>query len=312
MLQYRFPGKEIVIKKGSFKSLLMDDYEGFIISDFNQKKTYFFDSESTEDIPQYEQVKPFVASKNEYLQQSKEIIRLLASDHTLKKIVYSRIKEVALTISGNMLFERLSKAYPSAFVYHFQDPKLGEWIGASPEILVRGKYGVFESMALAGTKKASDTMDWGNKEKEEQAFVSQYLAERLQQQNVLNMHADGPKTVLAGPIAHLRTDFKWDSDSKTAWEIAKDLHPTPAVSGTPVSEATEWILSNEKHERSFYAGMIGEITSMEINTYVNLRCAQIINDRIYLYLGGGFTADSIPEKEWEETENKSKTLLDLL
>jgi isochorismate synthase len=58
--------------------------------------------------------------------------------------------------------------------------------------------------------------------------------------------------------------------------------------------------------------MIGEITSMEINTYVNLRCAQIINDRIYLYLGGGFTADSIPEKEWEETENKSKTLLDLL
>jgi isochorismate synthase len=49
-----------------------------------------------------------------------------------------------------------------------------------------------------------------------------------------------------------------------------------------------------------------------MNIYVNLRCAQIIGDRLFLYLGGGFTADSDPEKEWEETENKSKTLLDLL
>jgi isochorismate synthase len=49
-----------------------------------------------------------------------------------------------------------------------------------------------------------------------------------------------------------------------------------------------------------------------MNIFVNLRCAQIIGDRIYLYLGGGFTAESDSEKEWEETENKSKTLLNLL
>ena len=58
--------------------------------------------------------------------------------------------------------------------------------------------------------------------------------------------------------------------------------------------------------------MIGKLDPDEMNIYVNLRCAQIIGDRLFLYLGGGFTADSDPEKEWEETENKSKTLLDLL
>jgi isochorismate synthase len=58
--------------------------------------------------------------------------------------------------------------------------------------------------------------------------------------------------------------------------------------------------------------MIGELQAEELNVYVNLRCGQIIGDELYLYLGGGFTAESDPEKEWEETENKSKTLLDLL
>ena len=46
--------------------------------------------------------------------------------------------------------------------------------------------------------------------------------------------------------------------------------------------------------------------------YVNLRCCQIQNGAAYLYLGGGFTKDSIPELEWQETENKSKTLLNIL
>jgi isochorismate synthase len=97
-----------------------------------------------------------------------------------------------------------------------------------------------------------------------------------------------------------------------AWEIAKDLHPTPAVSGTPRKDALDWIRSEEKHERQFYAGIIGSMDEHSMNLYVNLRCAQIIGSDIYLYVGGGFTADSIPEKEWEETENKSKTLLNLL
>jgi isochorismate synthase len=189
---------------------------------------------------------------------------------------------------------------------------LGQWIGATPEILIKGMNNSFLSMSLAGTKKADDASPWGEKEMEEQNFVSQFIEKTLLNHDVQNVTFDGPKTVQAGPLNHLRTDFQWKSTTNTAWQIAQDLQPTPAVSGTPVQAATEWILSNEKHERLFYAGMIGELQAESMNVYVNLRCGQIIGDQLYLYLGGGFTAESDAEKEWEETENKSKTLLDLL
>ena len=46
--------------------------------------------------------------------------------------------------------------------------------------------------------------------------------------------------------------------------------------------------------------------------YVNLRCMQIKQDKAYIYVGGGITKDSIPNKEWEETVAKSKTMLKVL
>ena len=48
------------------------------------------------------------------------------------------------------------------------------------------------------------------------------------------------------------------------------------------------------------------------NFYVNLRCAQIINKKALVYVGGGITRDSDPEKEWNETVNKTKTIVKVL
>ena len=94
-------------------------------------------------------------------------------------------------------------------------------------------------------------------------------------------------------------------------QIADKLHPTPAVSGLPQKEAIELIDSIEEHERSLYAGCIG-VLGDRTDLFVNLRCAQLIENEYFLYLGGGFTKDSIAKKEWQETENKSRTLLDIL
>ena len=46
--------------------------------------------------------------------------------------------------------------------------------------------------------------------------------------------------------------------------------------------------------------------------FVNLRCAQLFENTAYLYVGGGFTKDSIPDLEWDETENKAQTLLKVM
>ena len=311
MLYYRFPGQEITSKNGYFIEVQSFIKQGFVITDFNNSSKYIFEESDDNNRLSREFHSPFIITKEDYLHQASEIVSLLR-ESSMEKLVYSRIKNEKLTISGNRLFERLTEAYPNAFVYYFNDPILGEWIGATPEILMKGTNHQFESMSLAGTKKADDQSPWGAKEREEQDFVSQFLRETLIKHGVTELSYDGPKTVLAGPLAHLRTDFKWKSTLQQAWGIAKDLHPTPAVSGTPKKEALDWIQNKEKHGRQFYAGIIGSMDEYSMNLFVNLRCAQIIGEQIYLYVGGGFTADSIPEKEWEETENKSRTLLNLL
>jgi isochorismate synthase len=311
MLLYRFPGQAIVSKNGYFKKIQDVVFQGFIISDFNNKSRFIFAESEESFINTQEQYPPFCISKEAYLVQAAQIVSLL-QESSMEKLVYSRVKSASISISGSELFHRLEAAYPKAFVYYFKDPMLGEWIGATPEVLIKGTNQSLESMSLAGTKKAEDESPWGAKEIEEQDFVSLFLRETLVKQGVSDLRSDGPKTVIAGPLAHLRTDFQWKSSIDQAWNIVKDLHPTPAVSGTPRETALVWIQSEEKHERQFYAGIIGSMDEQSMNLYVNLRCAQIQGDQIYLYVGGGFTADSIPEKEWEETENKSHTLLNLL
>jgi isochorismate synthase len=73
--------------------------------------------------------------------------------------------------------------------------------------------------------------------------------------------------------------------------------------------ALNLISSVEAHDRFLYTGIVGIFSKSDATLYVNLRCAQLQNDTAYLYLGGGFTPQSIPELELDETENKSKTLI---
>jgi hypothetical protein len=174
MLLYRFPGQTIVSKKGCFKDTQESVLKGFIISDFNNQLKYsFLESEESFTFTLEQQV-PFCITKEAYIDQATNLVSLLHST-SLEKLVYSRIKSEKLSISGKTLFERLESAYPNAFVYYFKDPILGEWIGASPEVLIKGTDQSFESMSLAGTKKAEDESPWGAKEIEEQDFVSLFL-----------------------------------------------------------------------------------------------------------------------------------------
>jgi isochorismate synthase len=94
--------------------------------------------------------------------------------------------------------------------------------------------------------------------------------------------------------------------------LLKHLHPTPAVAGLPKKVAQQYLAALEGHERRLYTGIIGRATEGKEKLYVNVRCAEIIDQTLFAYVGGGFTPDSEPLLEWEETENKSQTLLRLL
>ena len=95
--------------------------------------------------------------------------------------------------------------------------------------------------------------------------------------------------------------------------LIDSLHPTPAICGVPKWPATNFIGENEGYNRAFYAGYLGEINrNNETNLYVNLRCMQITQDHISLYIGGGITAASIAEKEWDETVFKAEVMKKIL
>jgi isochorismate synthase len=120
-----------------------------------------------------------------------------------------------------------------------------------------------------------------------------------------------PLVVRAGNLLHLKSNF-FIEQLNNPLELAFKLHPTPAVCGLPLTESEEIIRIHEGYERNYYTGFLGILNDTDFALYVNLRCAEILSDKIRIYVGGGITALSNAEDEWMETENKSKTLLNII
>lgn len=259
-------------------------------------------------------------SKETYIDLIKKSIDYIKLGE-IKKIVTSRTKVIDLKKDFNPinLFEKLSKKYHYAFISLISIPNIGTWIGASPEILLKIEKDNLNTMSLASTQiykgQAIEDVEWGLKEKEEQLTVTEYIEEKFINSKVKNYDKSIAKTIIAGNVLHIQTMFNYSSENinKFATEFIKDFSPTPAVCGYPKDKAMKFLLENELHQRNFYSGFIGTINLFnQSNLFVNLRCMQLKEDKAIMYIGGGITADSIPEKEWYETELKSQTLLSVI
>lgn len=310
-LIYRFPNDSIIEKRGIFKQLNSpESFEGFIISDFEGSNFYgFFENESGEQISDKET--PIVISQSAYCDLANEFIHYL-QDSDIGKAVLSRIKQVDFDETERVnLFHKLASKYPNTFCYSFDSPSLGKWIGATPEILMKIERGRGHTISLAGTKPAGDTTKWGEKEKHEQRLVTDFIYEELM---VVceDVSVSKQTELIAGPVKHLVNHFNFYVRNENQWNLIKRLHPTPAVSGFPRNEALKCINNFEPHNRDFYAGIIGWKTNTHTQLFVNLRSAEIIKNNLFLYVGGGLTQNSDPQSEWEETENKARTILNLV
>ncbi|MBL7843182.1 MAG: chorismate-binding protein [Cyclobacteriaceae bacterium] len=241
-----------------------------------------------------------------------------------EKIVPSRVKAVELSPAFDVqdAFLRLENSYPNALVSFVYTPKHGAWLGASPEILVSVQKNIFRTVALAGTQAHTTGMNlkqvaWTQKEIEEQALVSRYIINCFKKIRLREFEEHGPKTVVAGNLMHLKTDFAVDMKATNFLQLGsvmlRLLHPTSAVCGTPLETSRKFLLEHEGYSREFYSGFLGPVNMHESShLFVNLRCLQLFADQAWLYAGAGVTADSIPEKEWEETEMKMNTLLQVI
>lgn len=311
-LKYRIPGKEIIEQSGYFRQLQPNEkFEGFFLSDFKGDKLYLFDTKSS--VESVSRIKvPFCISKEDYLEKADGFLNQIVLGN-LGKAVLSRVKEVDFSESeSDRLFSELELKYPNAMVYLIRSNLLGTWVGATPERLLEASNGIGSTVSLAGTLPLGSEDTWGSKEIIEQRLVSEFIIDTLNQRGATNIEMTGPDEVVAGPVRHLKSVFTFKIGTAAPLEIALSLHPTPAVSGLPRDKAFDLIDKYEDHDRELYSGMIGLVNSDFCDLYVNLRCCKIINQKSYLFLGGGYTMDSDILKEWEETENKSKTLLQVM
>ena len=319
--------KEIKISK-------IDSVIGFLIAGFEQANagsTYFIrpdillsdgvlssklqnELEALPDIPEMPVSAGHFQTKSAYLKSVQKLIDKLKSGE-LQKVVLSRVthSETGMIDKGK-LFTKLEQKYPEAFVYLMHLPRMGTWVGATPETLLKLNKGFGKIAALAGTTSA-DAILWTDKEKEEQQMVTDYIEETLVKEGISDFQKFGPFTLKAGNVAHLKTTFQIpfiQLKGKVGGLITR-LHPTPAVCGLPKNKAFDLIQQLEEHDRELYTGFLGPWNLKgKSQLFVNLRCARLEKSAVRIFVGGGITASSNAAAEWEETENKAQTLLSVL
>ncbi|MEO5601021.1 MAG: chorismate-binding protein [Cyclobacteriaceae bacterium] len=270
-------------------------------------------------------------SENHSSEQSDFFKDLIASciqeiNHgTFEKIVPSRTKYINLPEDFDIVqaFQKLCETYATALISFVSIPSVGHWLGASPEVLVSIKNkAIFKTVALAGTLPYHEGLNlksvaWTQKEIEEQALVERYVISCFKKIRLREYEEHGPKTVIAGNLMHLKSEFTVDIKATNFPQIGSVmlglLHPTSAVCGTPLESSLAFLRQHEGYDRGFYSGYLGPVNVRNnVDLFVNIRCMQLEAHRAILYAGAGVTIDSIPQDEWAETEIKFNTLLNVI
>jgi isochorismate synthase len=226
------------------------------------------------------------------------------------KVIVSRVKHESRTaLESADIVQRLCESYPNAFIYWISHPEWGEWIGATPELLLKKNGALFQTMALAGTLASGSNEIWDHKLAEEQKMVADFIENTVDSFSPRKKQIHGPFDLIAGPVRHLCTEYSFESD-ENVHAVVRALHPTPAVCGLPRESSRIFIQNTELHNRRLYTGYIGiDFPNGDALYWVNLRCMQVFADHFELFVGGGITSGSNPADEWTETERKSQVLL---
>ncbi|WP_395061708.1 chorismate-binding protein [Flavobacterium sp.] len=305
---------------------------GFAFVSFDNKKRYlipeiesdiYFENVETSDFvfPNNKQFPIDLVAKTSHEKLVHKAV-LEIEKGSFQKVVLSRIETIAvLDFDIETVFSKLIYHYPTAFKYVFFHPKVGLWMGATPEQFLKINKNKIETVSLAGTilNTDSEIVIWTNKEVNEQQIVTDFIVDSLKKY-AKEVFVSKPYNYKAGSLIHIKTDIKATFENQSYLEqIIKSMHPTPAVCGFPKEAAKSFIVENEGYDREFYAGFLGEwnkdfLTFKEnySDLFVNLRCMKIENKQAKLYVGGGINKGSNPEKEYLETVNKSQTMKKVL
>jgi len=232
----------------------------------------------------------------------------------IEKVVLARevVVEADQAFDVRDILARLVHQQPGCFVYASDG-----LVGASPELLVRRAGTIVESRPVAGTAVAEGEESLRRlaasvKDTNEHRFVVDGILDALAPV-CSTLDAGDPEVAVFGPIAHLATPVRGELaglDAPDALALARLLHPTPAVGGTPRQAALDAIRELEGFDRGRYAGPVGWVDARGDGEWaIALRGAELDGARARLVAGAGIVAGSDPAAEWAETQAKFEPML---
>ncbi len=241
------------------------------------------------------------------------------------QVVLSQRFEANLTKKPLDIYKKLRVTNPSPFMFFFNFKDF-QIIGASPEILVRLRDDKITVRPIAGTRPRGKTP------KEDLFYQKDLLKDKKELSEHLMLldlgRNDAGKVSKINSVKvtenfiiekyshvmHIVSNVIGDYDKKfSKFKSLLAGFPAGTVSGAPKIRAMEIIDELENSKRKVYAGGIGYFSANgEFDTCIALRTAVVKNNKFFVQAGAGIVADSKPLKEYEETVNKAKALINAL
>ncbi|MDD1687337.1 anthranilate synthase component I [Methanoregula sp.] len=220
------------------------------------------------------------------------------------------------------MYEALREINPSPYMYYldFGEEKV---IGASPEMLVRVEKRQVTTVPIAGTRPRGRTTHEDDQLAKELLSDKKERAEHtmlvdLARNDLGRVCRFGSVTVgefmgieKFSHVQHIVSTVSGTlRDNLDCYDAFKSCFPAGTVSGAPKIRAMQIIDEQEPGARGLYAGAVGYIGfDRNLDFAIAIRTIQVKKDRAYVQVGAGIVADSVPENEWNETENKAAAMI---
>lgn len=238
------------------------------------------------------------------------------------QVVLSQRLSHPTTASPFEIYRALRSINPSPYMYylHLDDYHI---IGASPEMLVRVENGVVATHPIAGTRPrgANPTEDLILEEElrgDEKELAEHIMLLDLGRNDIGRVSEPGTVQVsqvmdveryshVMHLVSHVQGRLR---PALTQFDALRACFPAGTVSGAPKIRAMEIIAELEPDKRGPYAGAVGYFSfSGNLDTAITIRTIVMTGDTAYVQAGGGIVADSVPEREYQESLNKAQALL---
>jgi anthranilate synthase component 1 len=224
------------------------------------------------------------------------------------------------------IYRNLRSLNPSPYMYFlkFKDAVL---IGSSPEMLVRCEDGLIQTRPIAGTRPRGKTEEEDRKLAEELINDKKERAEHLMlvdlgRNDLGRVSKTGTVEVSEfmniekySHVMHLVSEVRGKLNDKRydIYDVLRAAFPAGTVSGSPKIRAMEIIDELENSRRGPYAGCVGYFSfSHNMDTCITIRTIIVKGNSAYIQAGAGIVSDSVPEKEYFESLNKAKALIEAI